>query len=57
MPSLPPKKKILATLAKESLKMESQLFRSALFHKKTNVSLKYFVRGCLWKQFFASNSS
>ena len=31
--------------------------RGALFHMKTRVFPKYFVRGCLWKQFFASNLS
>ena len=30
--------------------------RSALFHMKTRVSLKYFVNDCFWKHFFASNS-
>ena len=30
--------------------------RSALSHIKTKVCLKYFVNGCLHKQFFASNS-
>ena len=27
---------------------------SALFHMKTKVFLKYFVRDCLWKTFLAS---
>ena len=45
-PSLPPKKKILSTLAKESLKIEIELF--PLFHMKTKVFLKYFVRGLVW---------
>ena len=46
-PSLPPKKKILLTLAKDSLKIEIEPFRSALFHMETRiVFLKYFVRGC-----------
>ena len=27
--------------------------RSALFHKKTRICLKYSVNGCLCKQFFA----
>ena len=30
--------------------------RSALFHMKARVYLKYFVHDCLWKQFLASNS-
>ena len=55
VPSLLPKKKILSILAKDSLSIETELSRSALFHVKTKVFLKYFVRGCLWKQVFASN--
>ena len=42
----PPEKKILLTLAKESLKMEIELFSYALFHMETRVFLKYFARGC-----------
>ena len=30
--------------------------RSALFHMKTRVCLKYSMKGCLGKQFFAFNS-
>ena len=30
--------------------------RSALFHMKTRVCLKYFLNDCFWKQFFASKS-
>ena len=57
MPSLPAKIKILAMLAKNSLKQELNFFRSVLFHMETRVTLKYFVNGGLWKQFFASNST
>ena len=46
MSSLPPKRKILSALAKDSLKIEIELFRSALFHMKTKVFLKYFVFDC-----------
>ena len=42
---IPPKKKFLPILAKGSLKIEIELFRSAQFHVKTTVFLKYFVRG------------
>ena len=44
--SLPPKKKILLILAKDSLKIELNFSRSVLFHMETRVFLKYFVRGC-----------
>ena len=30
--------------------IEKNLSRSALFHTKTRVSLKYFVNDCFWKQ-------
>ena len=56
MPSLPAKMKILSILAKSGWKTEIKPSGSALFHKETRVSLKYFVNGCLWKHFFASNS-
>ena len=49
MPSLPPKKKILSILAKDSLKIEIELSLSMLFHMNTIVFLKYLVRGCSWK--------
>ena len=55
MPSLPPKEKTFSILAKDSLKIEIEPSRSALFHMKTRVFLKYFVGTRLWKQFFASN--
>ena len=42
---LPAKAKALLILAKN---------RNQFFH--ISVSLKYFVNGCLWKQFFAFNS-
>ena len=35
----------------------NSLSRNALCHIKTRVNLKYFVNGCLCKNFFASNSS
>ena len=44
---LPAKAKALLILAKN---------RNQFFHMKISVSLKYFVNGCLWKQFFAFNS-
>ena len=56
MPSFSPKKKILSILAKDFLKIEIELFRSLLFHMKTRGFLKYFLRACFWKQFFASKS-
>ena len=40
------------TLAMQTLNFS----RSALFHIKTRVSVKYFVNDCLLKHFFASNS-
>ena len=46
---LPPsqkKKKILLILAKTAEKKKLNFSRSALFHIKTRVSLKYFVNGC-----------
>ena len=46
MSSLPPEKEILSMLATDSLKIQIELFRSALFHMKTRIFLKYFVRGC-----------
>ena len=38
--------------SKKLLKNRYNFSRSALFHMKTRVSLKYFVNGCLWKTFF-----
>ena len=46
--------KILLILAK-TLEKKILNTRSALFHMKSRVSLKYFVNDCLWKQIFASN--
>ena len=46
VPSLPPPQNILSMLAKDSLKTQYSFFRSALFHMKTEVCLKYFLRGC-----------
>ena len=40
------------TLEKQKLNFS----RCVLFNMKTRVSLKYFVRYCLWKHFFNSNS-
>ena len=37
-------------------KQKLNFSRSALFHMKTGVCLKYFVQGCILKKFFASNS-
>ena len=37
--------------------MRLNLSRSALFHMKTRVILKYFVTDFLWKPFLHSNSS
>ena len=31
---------------------QTNFFRSALFHMKTRVSLKYFVNDCLWHKFW-----
>ena len=39
-------KKFMSILAKDSLKIEIELIRSALFHMKTRAFLKYFVRAC-----------
>ena len=55
VPSLPAKMKILLILAKTSQKQQLNVSRSALFHMKNRVSLKYFVSDCLWKSFFHSN--
>ena len=44
VPSLPPKKKILSIIAKDSLKKILNFSRSML--KSTRVCLKYFVPGC-----------
>ena len=47
VPSLPPLRFFfLSMLAKDSLKIEIELSRSALFHMKTRIFLKYFVRAC-----------
>ena len=46
VPSLPPKKKILSILAKDSMKIEIELSHSVLFHMESRVFLKYFVCGC-----------
>ena len=39
-------KKFMSILAKDSLKIEIELIRSALFHMKTRAFLKYVVRAC-----------
>ena len=41
-----PEMKILPALAKISLKKKLSFSRSALFHMKTTVRLKYFVNDC-----------
>ena len=46
MPSLPSKKKIFVNTNKKLLKSKIELFRSALFHVKASVCLKYFVNDC-----------
>ena len=57
MPSLTPKMKILSILSKTAQKYKLNFSRSALFHMKNRVCLKYFVHVCLCKQIFASNSA
>ena len=44
--SLPPKIKILSTLAKTLEKHKSNFSRSALFHMKTRVCIKHFFHDC-----------
>ena len=56
MPSRPAEMEVLLTLAKNFWKTEIKLSRSALFHMKTRVSVKYFVNDCLWKPLFDSYS-
>ena len=51
-PVFVPKMKIFLKLEKSSLNFT----RSALFLMKIKVSLKYFINGCLWKHFLASNT-
>ena len=46
MPIAPAKLKLLLILAKKYQKQQLNLSHSALFHKKTRVSLKYFVTDC-----------
>ena len=51
MPRLPPSKKFLWILARDSLKifeffLKLNFFGSPLFHMKSRVFLKYFVRSC-----------
>ena len=46
MPTAPAKLKRLLILAKKYQKQQLNLSHSALFHKKTRVSLKYFVTDC-----------
>ena len=55
MPSLPPKKKILSMLAKESFKKEIEFF--ALFHIEIRVFLIYFVSGCSCNEHFVKHWS
>ena len=45
--------KVLPILAKNFEKQKLNFSRSALFHMKTRVNLKYFVNDCVRKQFFA----
>ena len=44
--------KNLLTLAKTFEKQKLNFSSGALFHMKTGVSLKYFVKDDLWKPFF-----
>ena len=46
MLSFTPEMEILSTLAKSSEKKKLNFSLSALFHMKTRVCLKYFVRDC-----------
>ena len=57
MPSLLTKMKILSKLVKNFFSKKLNFSLSTLFHKKARVSLKYFIRHCLEKHFFASNAS
>ena len=43
---LPPIKKILSILVKDSLKIEIKFVHGALCHMKTTALLKYFVHAC-----------
>ena len=53
--NLPVKIKILSLLPKNCWKQKLDFSRSAPFHMKTSVCLKYFVHHCLWKHDFVSN--
>ena len=63
MPCLPPKMEIFSILAKNSWKIEIELFRSALFHMKTRVCLnnvlsmivEYVLLTCLRNLFCQCN--
>ena len=57
MLSVPPKLKILSIIAKKCWKIEIELFLQALFHTNNIFCLIYFGQDCLWKQYFASNST
>ena len=48
MPSLTPKMTILSKLTKSFCKIKIKFSRSALFHVKARVCLKYFVLDCLF---------
>ena len=56
VPSLTAKTTIYSILAKTVEKKKLNFSRSALFHVKTRVCLKYYVNGCVCGQLFASNS-
>ena len=43
----PPETKILSALVKHPEKQKLNFSRSALFHMKTRVCLKYFVNDCI----------
>ena len=49
--------KFVSTNKNLQQKQKFNFSRSALFHMKTRVYLKYFVNDCLWKQFPAFNSA
>ena len=55
-PVLHPKKKISPILAKDSMKIEIEPLLYCVISHENEFFLKFFGRGCLWKQFFVSNS-
>ena len=57
VPSVNTKMKFCQYYQKTAEKWKLNFSRSALFHKKSRVCLKYLVHGCLCKQMFPSNST